>query len=154
MRLNDIKKAFLASAALLSAMSMSAADRFVSFQQGDLLINGNDKVEIYMDANDCRGVSYAANALVKDIRNVSGSQATITSNRKATILVGTIGHSAAIDQLIKQKRINGNLLKEALRKSIEADDKKIKTLWNSLFTKPDAFKKDPRGVLNRCWLRR
>lgn len=118
MRLNDIKKAFLASTALLSAMSMSAAERFVSFQQGDLLINGNDKVEIYMDANDCRGVSYAANALVKDIRNVSGSQATITSNRKATILVGTIGHSAAIDQLVKQKRINGNLLKGKREKFI------------------------------------
>ena len=118
MRLNDIKKAFLASAALLSAMSMSAAERFVSFLQGDLLINGNDKVEIYMDANDCRGVSYAANALVKDIRNVSGSQATITSNRKATILVGTIGHSAAIDQLVKQKRINGNLLKGKREKFI------------------------------------
>lgn len=118
MRLNDIKKAFLASAALLSAMSTSAAERFVSFQQGDLLINGNDKVEIYMDANDCRGVSYAANALVKDIRNVSGSQATITSNRKATILVGTIGHSAAIDQLVKQKRINGNLLKGKREKFI------------------------------------
>ena len=118
MRLNDIKKAFLASAALLSAMSMSAAERFVSFQQGDLLVNGNDKVEIYMDANDCRGVSYAANALVKDIRKVSGSQATITSNRKATILVGTIGHSAAIDQLVKQKRINGNLLKGKREKFI------------------------------------
>ena len=118
MRLNDIKKAFLASAALLSAMSMSAAERFVSFQQGDLLVNGNDKVEIYMDANDCRGVSYAANALVKDIRNVSGSQATITSNRKATILVGTSGHSAAIDQLVKQKRINGNLLKGKREKFI------------------------------------
>ena len=118
MRLNNIKKAFLASAALLSAMSMSAAERFVSFKQGDLLINGNDKVEIYMDANDCRGVSYAANALVRDISKVSGSQATITSNRKATILVGTIGHSAAIDQLIKQKRINGNLLKGKREKFI------------------------------------
>ena len=118
MRLNNIKKAFLASAALLSAMSMSAADRFVSFQQGDLLINGKDKVEIYMDANDCRGVSYAANALVRDISKVSGSQATITSNQKATILVGTIGHSAAIDQLIKQKRINGNLLKGKREKFI------------------------------------
>ena len=118
MRLNDIKKAFLASAALLSAMSMGAAERFVSFQQGDLLINGNDKVEIYMDTNDCRGVSYAANALVKDISKVSGSQATITSNRKATILVGTIGHSAAIDQLVKQKRINGNLLKGKREKFI------------------------------------
>ena len=118
MRLNNIKKVFLASSALLSAMSMSAAERFVSFKQGDLLINGNDKVEIYMDANDCRGVSYAANALVRDISKVSGSQATITSNRKATILVGTIGHSAAIDQLIKQKRINGNLLKGKREKFI------------------------------------
>lgn len=118
MRLNNIKKVFLASAALLSAMSMSAAERFVSFKQGDLLINGNDKVEIYMDANDCRGVSYAANALVRDISKVSGSQATITSNRKATILVGTIGYSAAIDQLIKQKRINGNLLKGKREKFI------------------------------------
>ncbi len=118
MRLNNIKKAFLASAALLSAMSMSAAERFVSFQQGDLLINGNNKVEIYMDANDCRGVSYAANALVRDISKVSGSQATITSNQKATILVGTIGHSAAIDKLIKQKRINGNLLKGKREKFI------------------------------------
>ncbi len=34
------------------------------------------------------------------------------------------------------------LRKETLRKSIEADDKKIKTLWNSLFTLPDAFSKD------------
>ena len=118
MRLNNIKKVFLASAALLSAMSMSAAERFVSFKQGDLLINGNDKVEIYMDANDCRGVSYAANALIRDISKVSGSQATITSNQKATILVGTIGHSAAIDQLIKQKRINGNLLKGKREKFI------------------------------------
>ena len=118
MRLNNIKKVFLASAALLSAMSMSAAERFVSFKQGDLLINGNDKVEIYMDANDCRGVSYAANALVRDINKVSGSQAIITSNQKATILVGTIGHSAAIDQLIKQKRINGNLLKGKREKFI------------------------------------
>ena len=118
MRLNNIKKVFLASAALLSAMSMSAAERFVSFKQDDLLINGNDKVEIYMDANDCRGVSYAANALIRDISKVSGSQATITSNQKATILVGTIGHSAAIDQLIKQKRINGNLLKGKREKFI------------------------------------
>ena len=37
---------------------------------------------------------------------------------------------------------DSRLRKAALRTSIEADDKKIKTLWNSLFTKPDAFKKD------------
>ena len=47
------------------------------------------------------------------------------------------------DSCIEYRSLNDiRLRKEALRKSIEADDKKIKTLWNSLFTKPDAFKKD------------
>lgn len=127
MKLNNIKQTFLASAALLSTISMSAADRFVDFKQGDLLLNANNRVEIYMDANDCKGVSYAAHALLKDIKNVSGTTATLTSDagflKKAdtarpTILVGTIGHSTAIDQLVKQKRINGNLLKGKREKFI------------------------------------
>ena len=137
MKLNKNKKIFFVSMALLSSLSMSAADQFVSFQKGDLLINRDNKVEIYMDANDCKGVSYAANALVKDIIKVSGSKAVLTSDAglkdkdaarkdaadknaagKPTILVGTIGHSAAIDQLIRQKRINGNLLKGKREKFI------------------------------------
>ena len=127
MKLNNIKRTFLASAALLSTISMSAADRFVDFKQGDLLLNANNRVEIYMDANDCKGVSYAAHALLKDIKTVSGTTATLTSDagflKKAdttrpTILVGTIGHSTAIDQLVKQKRINGNLLKGKREKFI------------------------------------
>ena len=127
MKLNKNKKIFFVSMALLSSLGMSAADQFVSFQQGDLLINHDNKLEIYMDANDCKGVSYAANALVKDILRVSGSKASLTSDAglkdkdaagKPTILVGTIGHSAAIDQLIRQKRINGNLLKGKREKFI------------------------------------
>ena len=127
MKLNNIKRTFLASAALLSTISMSAADRFVNFKQGDLLLNANNRVEIYMDTNDCKGVSYAAHALMKDIKSVSGATATLTSDagflKKAdtvrpAIIVGTIGHSAAIDQLVKQKRINGNLLKGKREKFI------------------------------------
>lgn len=137
MKLNKNKKIFFVSMALLSSLGMSAADQFVSFQKGDLLINRDNKVEIYMDANDCKGVSYAANALVKDIIKVSGSKAVLTSDAglkdknttrkdaadknaagKPTILVGTIGHSAAIDQLIRQKRISGNLLKGKREKFI------------------------------------
>ena len=126
MILNNFKKSFFVSAALLSSLGMNAADKFVSFRQGDLLINHNNKVEIYMDANDCKGVSYAANALIKDIQKVSGSKASITSDRqafassdkKASILVGTLGHSAAIDQLVKQKKFNGNLLKGKREKFI------------------------------------
>lgn len=127
MKLNNIKQTFLAGATLLSTISMSAADRFVDFKQGDLLLNANNRVEIYMDTNDCKGVSYAAHALLKDIKSVSGATATLTSDagflKKAdtarpAILVGTIGHSAAIDQLVKQKRINGNLLKGKREKFI------------------------------------
>ncbi|CDA65238.1 putative secreted protein [Segatella copri CAG:164] len=127
MKLNNIKQTFLASAALLSTISISAADRFVDFKQGDLLLNANNRVEIYMDTNDCKGVSYAAHALQKNIKSVSGATATLTSDagfqKKAdtalpAILVGTIGHSAAIDQLVKQKRINGNLLKGKREKFI------------------------------------
>lgn len=127
MKLNNIKQTFLASAALLTTISMSAADRFVNFKQGDLLLNANNRVEIYMDTNDSKGVSYAAHALLKDIKSVSGATATLTSDagflKKAdtarpAILVGTIGHSAAIDQLVKQKRINGNLLKGKREKFI------------------------------------
>lgn len=127
MKLNNIKRTFLASAALLSTISMSAADRFVDFKQGDLLLNANNRVEIYMDTNDCKGVSYAAHALLKDIKSVSGATATLTSDAgflkkndtaRPAILVGTIGHSAAIDQLVKQKRINGNLLKGKREKFI------------------------------------
>ena len=127
MKLNNIKRTFLAGAALLSTISMSAADRFVDFKQGDLLLNANNRVEIYMDTNDCKGVSYAAHALLKDIKSVSGATATLTTDagflKKAdtvrpAIIVGTIGHSAAIDQLVKQKRINGNLLKGKREKFI------------------------------------
>lgn len=127
MKLNNIKQTFLAGAALLSTISMSAADRFVNFKQGDFLLNANNRVEIYMDTNDYKGVSYAAHALLKDIKSVSGATATLTSDAgflkksdtaRPAILVGTIGHSAAIDQLVKQKRINGNLLKGKREKFI------------------------------------
>lgn len=80
MKLNNIKQTFLAGAALLSTISMSAADRFVDFKQGDLLLNANNRVEIYMDTNDCKGVSYAAHALLQDIKSVSGATATLTSD--------------------------------------------------------------------------
>lgn len=124
MTLNNFKKNVFLSMALLSSLSLSAADKFVSFHQGDLLLNANNQVQIYLDNNDCRGVNYAAKALVKDIQKVSGSPAFLLSdantalsggsnsqaNARANIIVGTIGHSAAIDRLIKQHRINAKLL--------------------------------------------
>ena len=114
---HTLKKIFVTSLTLAASLGAYAADRFVNFQQGDLLINANNQVDIYMDDNDCPGVSYAVKALVKDIRKVSGCQASLT-NKKATILIGTIGHSALIDQLVKQRRIDAKMLKGKREKFI------------------------------------
>ena len=127
MTLNNFKKNVFLGMALLSSLSLSAADKFVSFHQGDLLLNANNQVHIYLDHNDCRGVSYAVQALIKDIQKVSGSPAFILADSsisgkestsisgkrnapKANILVGTLGHSAAIDRLVKQRRLDAKLL--------------------------------------------
>ena len=126
MRLNKIKKSIMLCAALLSSFSVQAAQQFVHFHQSDVLLNPGNRVEIYMDANDCRGVSYAVQALIKDFRQVSGCQATLTSqygsthgkNSQPGILVGTLGHSAAIDQLVRQKRIDARQLKGKREKFI------------------------------------
>lgn len=113
-------------ATLLSSFSVQAAQQFVHFHQSNVLLNPGNRVEIYMDANDCRGVSYAVQALIKDFRQVSGCQATLTSqygsthgkNSQPGILVGTLGHSAAIDQLVRQKRIDARQLKGKREKFI------------------------------------
>ena len=133
--LNYMKKNVFLSMALLSSLSLSAADKFVFFQQGDLLLNADNQVQIYLDHNDCRGVSYAVQALIKDIQKVSGSSASIitdftTSSKgsasksskgnasRANILVGTIGHSAAIDRLVKLRRLDAKLLQGKYEKFI------------------------------------
>lgn len=133
--LNNMKKNVFLGMALLSSLSLSAADKFVSFHQGDLLLNADNRVQIYLDNNDCRGVSYAVQALIKDIQKVSGSSASIitdftTSSKgsasksskgnasRANILVGTIGHSAAIDRLVKLRRLDAKLLQGKYEKFI------------------------------------
>lgn len=118
MRQNNLKKTIVCSIALLSTSGAYAADRFVSFHQGDLLLNPSNQVSIYQDANDCKGVDYAVQALVKDITKVSGGKAAVTSSTKSKILIGTLGHSAAIDQLAKKKLIDASQLKGKREKFI------------------------------------
>ena len=44
------------------------------------------------------------------------------------------------DEIIEYNSLNEiRLRKELLRKDIQADDAKIKALWKSLFTKPEAL---------------
>ena len=102
---------------LLAPTSSDAAERFVSFKSGDLKLNGKGKISIYVDANDCKGVSIAANNLASDINKVCGAETTTTTMTDAEIIVGTIGHSAEI-KMVKAKVIDKAALKGKREKYI------------------------------------
>ena len=44
------------------------------------------------------------------------------------------------------------LKKEAIRKEIDADDAKIQTLWNTLFTKPEILSRNA-SPSKRLWMK-
>jgi len=65
---------------------------------------------IYVDTNDFAGVARAAGDLLADIARITGLTPTITHNEKDpgknAIIIGTIGKSRIIDQLIRDHKID------------------------------------------------
>ena len=94
----------------LFSTAVQAAPRFVSFEGGDLLLNA-DHMRIYVDENDCKGVAIAVQNLAADFERVCGQRPAVTTDGDARVVVGTIGHSAVVDKLVKSKRIDRNALK-------------------------------------------
>ncbi len=91
----------------LSPVCGKAASPFVNFQNGDFLLNKTSHLSLYLDEKDLRGVDLAAQNLCGDIHKVCNAQVAITHDRQADILVGTLGHSQAIDHLIDKKLLKG-----------------------------------------------
>jgi hypothetical protein len=80
-------------------------------EQGSFPVAQNKSAaNIYVDANDWPGVVRVANDLQADIQRVSDDKATIVNDAKnpgkQAIIIGTIGKSALIDQLIADKKID------------------------------------------------
>jgi len=71
---------------------------------------------IYIDAKDAKVVQIAAEAFANDIKLISGKGIQVSTGNKITgdfaIIAGTIGESAAIDDLIKSKRIDVAVIKD------------------------------------------
>ena len=90
----------------IAGLTASAADQFVLFEQsaGAKLLLTQQKDTIVYDAKDWKGVHIAVRNLRQDLEKVTGSPC-------APVVVGTIGKSAEIDQLVKQKKIDGKALK-------------------------------------------
>jgi hypothetical protein len=65
---------------------------------------------IYVDANDYAGVARAAGDLAADIGRVTGLTPTVLRNEKAlgthAIFAGVLGHSAVIDRLAREGRLD------------------------------------------------
>ena len=102
----------------LAATFSNAAERFVDFKSGDVLLNDKEKISIYVDGNDCKGVMIAARNLAVDINKVCGAEVETAGNADAKIIVGTIGHSAEIDKMVKAKVIDKAALKGKREKYI------------------------------------
>ncbi|MBR1546324.1 MAG: glycosyl hydrolase 115 family protein [Prevotella sp.] len=102
---------------LFLSMTGMAASRFVNFTSGDVLLT-NSVVTINYDTSDAKAVAIAVEALSKDIERVTGSLAVVSKTSDAKIVVGTIGKSSLIDQLVKQKKLDASLLKGKREKFI------------------------------------
>ncbi len=77
----------------------------------DFTISENSKsCDIYVDSNDWKGVIRAAADLGSDIEKVTGTPANLvkssTGIKPNSIIIGTLGHSKLIDNLVKAKKID------------------------------------------------
>jgi hypothetical protein len=78
---------------------------------GSFKLFGNGKAAtIFVDANDWPGVVRAATDLQADVQRVSKVAPTLTHSEKelsaGDIIVGTVGKSAVIDRLIREKKMD------------------------------------------------
>lgn len=113
-----IKTTLLAFVALFGMQTIKAAERFVNFNQGDLLLNPQKQVTITTDEADFKAVDIAVHALAADFGRVTGQDAVLQHQADAKIIVGTIGHSKFIEQLAKKKLIDATQLKGKREKFI------------------------------------
>ena len=95
----------------LASLSMQAAETFVSFTGGDLLLNAQEKVSIYVDNDDERGVALAARNVAADMEKVCGAKGEVSTDASAVIVAGTLGHSQLIDRMAREGKLNGRDLR-------------------------------------------
>lgn len=99
---------------LISCSSLNAKVNNIvkqNYEEGDFkLVFNNTSATVFYDPNDYKVVEIAANLLAEDIKNVTGLMPPVYTDLKqikdSTVVVGTIGHSKLIDQLIKEGKIN------------------------------------------------
>lgn len=132
--MNSTKLLSLVMGIALSVTSVSAADQFVSFKTGDVKVcSANQSFNLCISDNDNIAVKLAAKNLVNDFASVCGAKVSIVSTaNNSRIIAGTIGQSAAIDQLVKDGVIDAKELKGKVEKFIIITDYKTQSGENSI----------------------
>lgn len=102
---------------LFSTISFAQIKQFISAdktQEVFTLTESSVTVPMFVDKNDYPGVHIAADNLRKDIVRVTGKQPDYiqgdVSQANKVLIIGTVGHSAVIDKLIKDNKIQGSEL--------------------------------------------
>ena len=85
---------------LLAALSVHAADSFVTFNRQQAGVLSLHRATIGFSEQEPKGVQIAAANLQEDLQKVTGEKPTI-DNEHPTIVIGTVGYSPKIDQLVK-----------------------------------------------------
>lgn len=75
------------------------------------LVHQGHAAKIYVDGSDWPGVSRAAGDLASDVERVSGVKPSLLTDAKAVhepelILIGTLGHSPLIDDLVRRHKLD------------------------------------------------
>lgn len=112
------KKIVLITSVLFLSTGMLSAqglDVHATERPGDfVLVDGSRKAKIFIDRTDAKVVGIAAKAFTGDVKELSGKELNISEvqniNGDYIVLIGTLGHSSIIDQLVKEKVINADQL--------------------------------------------
>jgi hypothetical protein len=105
----------LAFAANAYAMPRPGLVEFKSSQNSFCVVCASHTSPIYVDPGDYPGVARAANDLAQDIGRVSGNAASVVRSMSGistpTILIGTVGKSAVIDELVTSGKLDVSAIK-------------------------------------------
>ena len=81
------------------------------------IVNAKTTATIYVSSNDWPGVLRAANDLSRDVKDITGKTPNVISDAKPkghnVILIGTLGKSQIVDQLVAAHKIDVSEIEEA-----------------------------------------
>ena len=106
---------FLVSCNSNSLINLQKQKSYIQTSSGFAIVNNNEATAIYLSDNDYEGVKKIAQKFQEDIERVTNMKPSIISNEipsnGTAIIVGTIGNSSLIDQLIEEKKLEVSLIK-------------------------------------------